>query len=120
MIDPKTESRIPLLKSLSIYVPKDERFGHVKLSDFLGFGLKSIGQFLVSELQALADSTPTEFDNFDDVLKMYEGGIKLPEGPLLETIRKNIPFELLKALSETDGEGLGKFPMPQVIEGTEI
>ncbi|GJV06661.1 probable linoleate 9S-lipoxygenase 5 [Tanacetum coccineum] len=116
-LDPKTESRLPLLKSLSIYVPKDERFGHLKLSDFLGFGLKSIGQVLVSELQALPDSTPTEFDNFDDVLKMYEGGIKLPEGPLPETIRKNIPLELLKALSETDGEGLAKFPMPQVIEG---
>ncbi|PWA36039.1 linoleate 9S-lipoxygenase A [Artemisia annua] len=115
--DPKTESRLPLLKSLSIYIPADEQFGHLKLSDFLGSGLKSISQFLVSELQALTDSTHDEFDTFEDVLKMYEGGIKLPNGPLLEVIRKNISFEFLKVLVPTDGEGLAKFPLPKVIEG---
>ncbi|KAL8465038.1 hypothetical protein ACS0TY_034497 [Phlomoides rotata] len=30
--DPNTESRIPLLMSLNIYVPRDERFGHLKMS----------------------------------------------------------------------------------------
>ncbi|XP_071741646.1 probable linoleate 9S-lipoxygenase 5 isoform X2 [Rutidosis leptorrhynchoides] len=114
--DPETESRIPLLESLSIYVPRDERFGHVKLSDFLAYGIRSIEQFLVSEAQGLTDTTPTEFDTFEDVLKTYEGGIKIPDSPLLEKIRKNIPFELLKVVSETDGAGLAKFPMPQVIE----
>ncbi|GJU46365.1 probable linoleate 9S-lipoxygenase 5 [Tanacetum coccineum] len=117
--DPKTESRLPLRKSLSIYVPRDERFGQLKLSDFLGSGVKSISQFLVSELQALTDSTHDEFDTLEDVLRIYEGGIKLPDGPLLEVIRKNIPFELLKALAPTDGEGLAKFPMPKVIEGNK-
>ncbi|KAM0036447.1 putative linoleate 13S-lipoxygenase [Helianthus debilis subsp. tardiflorus] len=110
--DPKTESRLPLLKSLDIYVPRDERFGQLKLSDFLGYAFKSIVQFLSSELLAL-DITYDEFDSFKDVLKTYEGGIKLP---LLEKVRKNIPFEFLKVISQTDGEGLAKFPMPQVIE----
>ncbi|KAL8155569.1 putative linoleate 9S-lipoxygenase 5 [Apium graveolens] len=115
--DPKTESRLPLIFSLNIYVPRDERFGHLKLSDFLAYALKSIAQFLLPEFEALFDSTPDEFDTFDDVLKLYEGGIKLPEGPLLDNIRENIPLELLKELVRSDGEGVAKFPLPQVIKG---
>ncbi|KAL8253762.1 hypothetical protein R6Q59_031983 [Mikania micrantha] len=113
--DPKTESRLPLLKSLDIYVPRDERFAQIKMSDFLGNGFKSIVQFLVSEVQGL-DITYDEFDSFEDVMKTYEGGIKLPEGPLLKAIRQHVPFEFLRVISPTDGEGLGKYPMPQVIE----
>ncbi|KAM7481472.1 hypothetical protein LguiB_006055 [Lonicera macranthoides] len=116
VLDPKTESRLPLLMSLNIYVPRDERFGHLKLSDFLANALKSIVQFLLPEFEALCDQTPDEFDTFQDVLNLYEGGIKLPDGPLLDKIRENIPLEMLKQLVQTDGEGLAKFPMPQVIK----
>ena len=118
MTDPESESRLPLLMSLNIYVPRDERFGHLKLSDFLAYALKSIVQFLIPEFEALCDSTPNEFDSFDDTLKLYEGGFKLPEGPLLDRIKENIPLEMLKELIRTDGEGYTKFPMPQVIKGT--
>ncbi|KAF3625834.1 putative linoleate 9S-lipoxygenase 5 [Capsicum annuum] len=114
--DPNTESRIPLLMSLDIYVPRDERFGHVKLSDFLTFALKSIVQLLLPEFKALFDSTPNEFDSFADVLKLYEGGIKLPQGPLLKAITDGIPLEILRELLQTDGEGLFKYPTPQVIQ----
>ncbi|KAH7846856.1 hypothetical protein Vadar_018932 [Vaccinium darrowii] len=112
--DPETESRLPLLLSLNIYVPRDERFGHLKMSDFLAYALKVIPQFLVPEFEALC-SNHNEFDSFADTLELYEGGIKLPEGPLLDDITENIPFEMLKELVQTDGEGLFKFPMPQVI-----
>ncbi|KAM7478131.1 hypothetical protein LguiA_026344 [Lonicera macranthoides] len=114
--DPKTESRLPLLMSLNIYVPRDERFGHLKKSDFLAYALKSIVQFLLPEFEALSNQTLNEFDSFQDVLKLYEGGIKLPDGPLFELIMKNIPLEILNELIRTDGEGLAKFPMPQVIK----
>ncbi|KAM3752679.1 hypothetical protein ACB098_03G037500 [Castanea mollissima] len=113
--DPNTESRLKLLMSLNIYVPRDERFGHLKLSDFLAYALKSVGQFLKPELESLFDSTPNEFDTFKDVLRLYEGGFKLPDG-LLKDIRDNIPAEMLKEVFPTDGEGLLKYPMPQVIE----
>ncbi|XP_030957509.1 probable linoleate 9S-lipoxygenase 5 [Quercus lobata] len=113
--DPNTESRLELLMSLNIYVPRDERFGHLKLSDFLAYALKAVGQFLKPELESLFDSTPSEFDSFKDVLKLYEGGIKLPDG-LLKDIRDNIPAEMLKEVFPTDGEGLLKYPMPQVIK----
>ena len=103
--------------SLNIYVPRDERFGHLKLADFLAYALKSVAQFIKPELEALRDSTPNEFDSFADVLDLYEGGFKLPEGPLLENLKKNIPVEMLKEIIRTDGEGLFRFPKPQVIQG---
>ncbi|KAM3375001.1 putative linoleate 9S-lipoxygenase 5 [Capsicum galapagoense] len=114
--DPKSESRIPLLMSLDIYVPRDERFGHIKLSDFLTYALKSIVQFLIPEFQALFDSTPDEFDSFEDVLRLYEGGIKLPQGPFLKALTDSIPLPILKEIIRTDGEGKFKFPTPQVIQ----
>ncbi|PQQ06498.1 putative linoleate 9S-lipoxygenase 5 isoform X2 [Prunus yedoensis var. nudiflora] len=112
--DSNSESRLPLLMSLNIYVPRDERFGHLKLSDFLAYALKSIAQFIRPELEALFDKTPNEFDSFEDVLKLYEGGIPLPEG-LLKDIGDNIPAEMLKEIFRTDGAQLLRFPMPQRI-----
>jgi linoleate 9S-lipoxygenase len=102
--------------SLKIYVPRDERFGHLKMSDFLAYALKSIVQVLKPELESLFDSTPNEFDSFEDVLKLYESGIYVPEG-LLKEVRDNIHGEILKEILRTDGEKLLKFPMPQVIAG---
>ncbi|XP_062143519.1 probable linoleate 9S-lipoxygenase 5 [Alnus glutinosa] len=113
--DPNSESRVKLLMSLNIYVPRDERFGHLKMSDFLAYALKAVAQFLKPELESLFDSTPSEFDSFQDVLNLYEGGIKLPDG-LLENIREDIPAEMLREIFPTDGEGLLKYPMPQVIK----
>ncbi|KAJ6694317.1 hypothetical protein OIU85_005040 [Salix viminalis] len=114
--DPNTESRLPLLESLSIYVPRDERFSHLKMADVLAYGLKTVAQVAKNGLDAFADATPNEFDSFDDVLKLYEGGIKLPCVPLLENIRKNIPLEFLEEIFRSDGERFFKFPKPQVIQ----
>ncbi|XP_058760561.1 probable linoleate 9S-lipoxygenase 5 [Vicia villosa] len=112
--DPNYESRLDLELSLKIYVPRDERFGHLKMSDFLAYALKSIVQVLKPELESLFDSTPNEFDSFEDVLKLYESGIDVPEG-LLKDVRDNIHGEMLKEIFRTDGERFLKFPMPQVI-----
>ncbi|VFQ98731.1 unnamed protein product [Cuscuta campestris] len=99
--------------SLDIYVPRDEQFGHVKLADFLTYALKSLVLFLFPEFKSLSDSSPNEFDSFQDVLNLYEGGIKLPQGPLLKAITDNIPIEMLREIFRSDGEGLFKFPTPQ-------
>ncbi|CAL9764220.1 unnamed protein product, partial [Musa acuminata subsp. burmannicoides] len=65
--DPKTESRLPLL-NLNIYVPRDERFGHLKMGDFLTYAIKAISTGLLPTLQAIFDITPNEFDSFEEVL----------------------------------------------------
>ncbi|KAJ4956367.1 hypothetical protein NE237_013150 [Protea cynaroides] len=114
--DPNTESRLPLVLSLNIYVPRDERFGHLKLSDFLAYALKSVVQFLLPELEAFCDKTPNEFDTFQDILDLYEKGIQLPNDPKLDDVENKIPLELLKELVRSDGEKLLKFPLPQVIK----
>ncbi|XP_028550438.1 probable linoleate 9S-lipoxygenase 5 isoform X2 [Dendrobium catenatum] len=113
--DPNTESRLPLL-SLDIYVPRDERFGHLKMSDFLAYALKSVVQVLVPTLSSLFDHTPTQFETFQDVLNLYEGGLRLPDCPALDHLKNNIPFEMIKELVRTDGEHVLKLPLPQVIK----
>ncbi|KAL8540822.1 hypothetical protein ACS0TY_002153 [Phlomoides rotata] len=114
--DPNTESKLPLYQSLSIYVPRDERFSHLKMSDFVAYALKSIFQFLVPEFKALFDKTPDEFESFEDVLKLYEDGIKVPDRSLLEKVREQIPIEMIKELLRSDGEKSFNFPLPQVIK----
>lgn len=116
-VDPKSESRLPLYQSLNIYVPRDERFSHLKMSDFVAYALKSIFQFLAPEFKALFDKTPDEFDSFEDVLRLYDDGIKVSNGSLLEIIRERIPIETIKELLRSDGEKSFKFPLPQVIQG---
>ncbi|GAB4851108.1 hypothetical protein Ancab_030402 [Ancistrocladus abbreviatus] len=111
--DPETESRLPLV-SLDIYVPRDERFGHLKMSDFLAYALKSIVQILQPELKAIFDKTPHEFETFEDVMKLYEGGFKL--NGTVSGLQHHITWELLKELVRTDGEQFLKFPLPDVIK----
>ncbi|KAH6816454.1 PLAT/LH2 domain-containing lipoxygenase family protein [Perilla frutescens var. frutescens] len=114
--DPNTESRLFLL-NLNIYVPRDEKFSHVKFSDFIGYAIKSLGQVLVPEIKAVLDKTINEFDTFKDVEILYGDGIELPEGHSLEKIRQCVPWELLRELLRSDGERFLTFPLPEVIKG---
>ncbi|CAN1784047.1 Linoleate 9S-lipoxygenase 1 [Linum perenne] len=114
--DPKLESRVPLLMSLDIYVPRDERFGHLKMSDFLVNGLKAIVQFVKPELEVLCSENKNEFDSFEDALKIYDGGVKLPGGPALDSLWKNVPLDIIKQIFHTDGERILKYPLPEVIK----
>ncbi|KAL8234443.1 hypothetical protein R6Q59_020543 [Mikania micrantha] len=112
--DPESEKRLFLL-SLNIYVPRDERFNHIKFSDFLGYAVKSIGQVVRPELKAMFDKTPNEFDSFADVLKLYEGRFNLPKHTI-KKIRKHTNLELARELLRNDGEKPLTFPMPDVIK----
>ncbi|GMI80072.1 ARABIDOPSIS LIPOXYGENASE 1, lipoxygenase 1 [Hibiscus trionum] len=114
--DPNTESRLPLLKIFDIYVPRDERFGRLKFSDFLSYFVKSGVQSIPPEVKDLIGGTDNEFVSFEDVLDLYYGGIKIPSSTLLDDIVDNIPLELLKQIFRTDGEQLLKFPVPTVIQ----
>ncbi|XP_022150790.1 probable linoleate 9S-lipoxygenase 5 [Momordica charantia] len=113
--DPKSESRLPASsKPTDVYIPRDERFGHLKMSDFLAYGLKSVSRSIKPKLEDLFDSTPGEFDDFNDVFALYEKGLPVPRS-LLEGITENIPAPLLKEIFRTDGERFLRFPTPQLI-----
>ncbi|PON81327.1 Lipoxygenase [Trema orientale] len=113
--DPNCESRDIDLLNLNFYIPRDERFGHLKMSDFLVNTLKSVALVIKPALESLFDLTPAEFDSFDDVLNLYEGGFPLPLG-VFDTIRQNMPIETLKELFRSDGGRFLKFPKPHVIK----
>ncbi|BAF13126.1 linoleate 9S-lipoxygenase 2 [Oryza sativa Japonica Group] len=111
--DPTAESRLSLLEN--IYVPRDERFGHLKMADFLGYSIKALVDGIVPAIRTYVDLTPGEFDSFKDILKLYEGGLKLPSIPALEELRKRFPLQLVKDLIPAGGDYLLKLPMPHVI-----
>ncbi|XP_054784874.1 seed linoleate 9S-lipoxygenase-3-like [Prosopis cineraria] len=108
--DPNTESRLDKVMSFTIYVPRDEQFGHLKMSDFLTYGLKSVSQ----SIQPSLNFFDKEFDSFEEVRDLYDRGIKLPEG-ILNSISDKLSGQMLKEIFRTDGERLLKFPTPQVI-----
>ncbi|TVU45534.1 hypothetical protein EJB05_05023, partial [Eragrostis curvula] len=105
--DPSSESRAPLVELL--YVPRDERFGHLKMKDFVRYSVRAIAKATGPALRTYVDTTPGEFDSFRDILSMYKDGLKLP---------KTSGLEGLPAVEEVGGEYLLKFPIPQIIKGT--
>ncbi|KFK39531.1 hypothetical protein AALP_AA3G256400 [Arabis alpina] len=113
--DPKSESRLALI-NLNIYVPRDERFSHVKFSDFLAYALKAVTQVLVPELASVCDKTINEFDSFEDVFHLYDGSIKLPNGHTISKLRDVVPWEMFRELIRNDGEQFLKFPLPDVLK----
>ncbi|AET01663.1 putative linoleate 9S-lipoxygenase [Medicago truncatula] len=107
--DPKSESR-----SDTVYLPRDESFGHTKSSDFLVHILKSASQNVIPRLRSIVTLQfhEPEFNTFEDVRSLYEGGIRLPTDILSELS----PIPLFKELFRTDGEAALKFPPPKVIQ----
>lgn len=110
--DPKSEK-----PATEVYVPRDENFGHLKSSDFLTYGIKSLSQCVLPAFESAFDLnfTPNEFDSFQDVRDLFEGGIKLP----LDVISTISPLPVIKELFRTDGEQVLKFPEPHIIQGNK-
>jgi hypothetical protein len=101
-------------------VPRDERFGHIKKSDFYGYAIKALVNAVIPAIRTYVDLSPGEFDSFKDIMKLYEGGIQLPKIPALEDLRKQFPLELVKDVLPVGGDYLLKLPMPQIIKGRSI
>ncbi|BAT98350.1 hypothetical protein LR48_Vigan346s002300 [Vigna angularis] len=103
--DPKSEA-----PTSDTYIPRDENFGHLKSSDFLTYGIKSLAQNVLPQFQS-AFGLNAEFDKFDDVRGLFEGGLHLPT----DVISQLSPLPVVKEFFRTDGEQVLKFPPPHVI-----
>ncbi|KAL9691249.1 hypothetical protein QQ045_011668 [Rhodiola kirilowii] len=115
--DLNCESKIHILESIKVYVPRDEGFSHLKLSDVVAYGLKALGPFILAEAEDIKDGVLNEFNTLEDTLAIYEGGIKLPGGHHLNQVRKSLPCQTLREILRNDGEHFMKFPTPHVIAG---
>ena len=89
------------------------------MQDFLAYTIKALVDGIVPAIRTYVDITPNEFDSFEDILKLYEGGLKLPSIPALEEVRERFPIQLIKDLIPMDGDYLFKLPRPHVIRGTQ-
>ncbi|CAM0946742.1 unnamed protein product [Alopecurus aequalis] len=117
--DPTCESRnvVPVLQQF--YVPRDECFNHVKKADFMSYVIKAISAGILPLARELFDTnTPREFDDFPDMYKLYEGGIKIPDVPAMDLVFKIFPP--LKSISPSGGSYLLKMPMPHVIGNDKL
>ncbi|TVU45522.1 hypothetical protein EJB05_05011 [Eragrostis curvula] len=114
--DPDLETRLFLL-NLNIYVPRDERFGHLKMSDFIGYSLKAIIEAVLPTLNTFIDDTPKEFDSFEEILGLYEHGPEAPNHPLIAAVREKIPSEFLRSLLPNGAHDHPlKMPLPNIIK----
>ncbi|CAN6362945.1 unnamed protein product [Urochloa humidicola] len=113
--DQNSESRLFLL-NLNMYVPRDERMGHLKISDELGYSLKAIIEAILPTIGNFIDDTTTrEFDSFEDILGLYELGPEAPNHPIIGEISKKIPSEFLKSILPNVNKPL-KMPLPDIIK----
>uniref|UniRef100_A0A8R7Q6L4 Lipoxygenase n=2 Tax=Triticum urartu TaxID=4572 RepID=A0A8R7Q6L4_TRIUA len=82
----------------TVYVPRDEQFGHLKESDFRAYTIAALVHGIIPAIREYFenDDTPSDFDSFADVLKLYEGGIKVPNVPAPgpEKVRKSSQLQL--------------------------
>ncbi|KAF7033947.1 hypothetical protein CFC21_045011 [Triticum aestivum] len=114
--DPRSESRIPQYKVMNIYVPRDERIGHLKLSDFLGYSLKAITDAVLPIIRTYVDSTPKEFDSFQDIYDLYDGLLKLPINQHSKELKNKIPLHFIKSVLPSVGDDFLNLPLPHVIK----
>lgn len=100
-------------------MPSDERFAHLKMADFAGYSLKAIVQGVVPAFRTYVDLSPGEFDSFKDMMNLYKGGLKLPNIPALNELRKSFPIQLIKELLPVGGDYMLKLPKPDIIKENE-
>ena len=120
LTDSSKESRpfvnVPGLSS-DFYIPRDEKFGHLRQSDFVTYFIKSISQDLRPALELVFKNISNGFDSFESVHELYESQPYLPTDVMKRISAKISLLPTLKEIFRTDGERFLKFPTPQVIQG---
>ncbi|XP_009779646.1 putative linoleate 9S-lipoxygenase 5 [Nicotiana tabacum] len=124
--DPNSESRLPQIASFAIYVPRDEKFSPLKMTDVLSNSQKAIAQVFAPQLASLGNLSLNEFNSFDDVLKVYEPGtpgfLKYPTPHVIREEKsawmsdEEFGRETLAGLNPVCITGLKEFPLTSKLD----
>lgn len=121
--DPKCERPVDLPEL--IYIPRDERFAHVKKSDFLGSSIKSFAHAILPAIETLFESD-TGFKGLEEIKELYSKGMNVSawaSTTLTDELKKEVkhPLEIIREMTdkETGDSNFIKFPVPQIIQENE-
>lgn len=119
--DRATETRNKFI-NLDFYVPPDERFSHIKLSEFISNSIQAVVHFVIPELKSLFQGDLLNFESLDQIKKdfYYNERNQVFESMVMEKLKVLLPHDLFKKVSKMIKEKPIKFPVPQVIAGKQI
>ncbi|KAH9326864.1 hypothetical protein KI387_007042 [Taxus chinensis] len=112
--DRKFESRpLPIFQ---FYIPLDEKFPHINLSDYTGNLVKAFAQNLAPTLKTVFGD---KFVSLKHVNEIYSKGLPKVLNNVMELTKGLVPFQIGKALLNTDDQALINFRRPQIFEAEE-
>ncbi|KAJ8465789.1 hypothetical protein OPV22_028341 [Ensete ventricosum] len=118
--DRATETRKKLI-NLDFYVPPDDRFSPVKLSEFISNSIRAIVHFVIPEVKSVFEGSIRNFESFGQMRKdLYSSHRRsILEGVVMEKLKALLPEEFIKEVVRVVKENPLKFPIPEVIAADE-
>ncbi|KAH9326873.1 hypothetical protein KI387_007051 [Taxus chinensis] len=113
--DRKFES-LPLLPTTQFFIPPDEKFPHINLSDYRANLVRAFAKKVVPTLKSIFGD---KFDSLEDVKAIYSKGIPSSINSVMELSRDLIPLQMVKGLLSTQDQALINYRRPQVFEAEE-
>ncbi|XP_008791769.1 probable linoleate 9S-lipoxygenase 4 [Phoenix dactylifera] len=114
--DRATETRNKII-NLDFYVPPDEHFSPIKLSEFIWNSIQAVVHFVIPELKSFFQRDLLNFESFAQIKKdLYHGEHnRVIEGFVMQKLKDFLPQDLYHKVSKVIKENPIKFPVPQVI-----
>ncbi|THU44469.1 hypothetical protein C4D60_Mb02t07710 [Musa balbisiana] len=115
-----TETRKKVI-NLDFYVPPDDRFSPVKLSEFISNSIRAIVHFVIPEVKSVFEGSIRNFESFGQMRKdLYSSHRRsILEGVVMEKLKALLPEEFIKEVVRVVKENPLKFPIPEVIATDE-
>ncbi|ERN20140.1 probable linoleate 9S-lipoxygenase 5 [Amborella trichopoda] len=114
--DPSSESRLELLDVINIYVPRDERFSPLKMSEFIKNSIEAIVHFLIPVAKSFFQKDIQNFTTFREIRELFNDRNRILDNVVAEKLKKLVPQELMAQIVKTIRENSTKFPVPQIIQ----
>lgn len=107
---------------MDFYVPPDDRFSPVKLSEFISNSIRAIVHFVIPEVKSVFEGSIRNFESFGQMRKdLYSSHRRsILEGVVMEKLKALLPEEFIKEVVRVVKENPLKFPIPEVIASEPI